>query len=300
MSTRVVFAGSPAVAVPYLRALWAAGFDIRGVVTREDARQGRKGVMTPTAVAQAAVELNLPVIKANTLRDVDVPESDIGVVVAYGGLVPPRLLAEPTHGWLNVHFSVLPKYRGAAPVQRALWDGQQASGISIFRLVHELDAGPVYFSRAIPFSDGETASEALARIAASTTDELVGTLRLVVSNVIAATEQTGEVTYAPKLFREDGRIDWTLDARTVVNRIRAVTSEPGAYTTVNGESLGIARVGNVTGPSCAPGVVVVDAARVFVGTSDTSVELLEVKPSGKTTMPAADWARGLRSSVVCE
>ncbi|MEY4319736.1 MAG: hypothetical protein RL378_840, partial [Actinomycetota bacterium] len=133
-----MFAGSPVVAVPYLRALHGAGFDIRAVVTRNDSRQGRKGVLTSTAVAAVAEELGLSVVKTNSLRDVDLPEVEIGVVVAYGGLVPPPLLAEPAHGWVNVHFSVLPKYRGAAPVQRALWDGEPTSGISIFRLVEDL------------------------------------------------------------------------------------------------------------------------------------------------------------------
>jgi methionyl-tRNA formyltransferase len=300
MSTRIVFAGSPEVAVPYLRALHDARFDIRAVITREDSRQGRKGIVTPTAVARVATELNLPIIKANSLREVEIPEVDIGVVVAYGGLVPPRLLSEPTHGWANVHFSVLPKYRGAAPVQRSLWNGESASGISIFRLVPEMDAGPVYFSRSIPFEGTETASEALARIANSTTDELVGTLRLVVTDAVTAIEQTGDHSFAPKMTREDGRIDWSLDASTIITRIRAVTTEPGAYTNVNGEPLAIERVAREIGPPFPRGEVVDGAGRVFVGTGSDSVELLEVKPAGKTMMSAADWVRGQRSSLVCE
>jgi methionyl-tRNA formyltransferase len=140
MSTSIVFAGSPDVAVPYLRALYDAGFDIRAVITREDSRQGRKGTLTSTAVASVAEELGLSVVKTNSLRDVDLPEVHIGVVVAYGGLVPPRLLDEPAHGWVNVHFSLLPKFRGAAPLQRAMWDGEPTTGVSIFRLVEELDA----------------------------------------------------------------------------------------------------------------------------------------------------------------
>jgi len=300
MSARIVFAGSPEVAVPYLRALHGAGFDIRAVVTREDSRQGRKGVVTPTAVARAATELNLPIIKANSLREIDIPEVDIGVVVAYGGLVPPRLLAQPTHGWTNVHFSVLPKYRGAAPVQRALWDGESTTGISIFRLVTEMDAGPVYFSRSIPFGDSESASDALARIADTTTDNLVETIRLVVTDALSATDQTGDPSFAPKLTREDGRIDWSLGASTVISRIRAVTAEPGAYTRVEGQSLAIGRVAREIGPVFPRGEIVVNSGRVFVGTGHDSVELLEVKPAGKTVMSAADWARGHRSSLVCE
>jgi methionyl-tRNA formyltransferase len=163
-----------------------------------------------------------------------------------------------------------------------------------------MDAGPVYFSRSIPFDDSETASEALARIASSTTDELVGTLRLVVTDAISATEQMGVPSFAPKMTREDGRIDWSLGASTVISRIRAVTNEPGAFTSVNGESLAISRVASEIGLAFPRGEVVASAGRVFVGTGNESVELLEVKPAGKTMMSAADWARGHRISLVCE
>ncbi len=293
-----MFAGSPVVAVPYLRALHGAGFDIRAVITRNDSRQGRKGVLTSTAVATVAEELGLSVVKTNSLRDVDLPEVEIGVVVAYGGLVPPRLLAEPAHGWVNVHFSVLPKYRGAAPVQRALWDGEPTSGISIFRLVEDLDAGPVYVSRSIPFEDDETASDALERFADSTTDDLVQTLRLIATDAVTPTLQIGEPSFAPKFSRDDGRIDWSLGATTVIQRIRAVTREPGAHTYVNGESIAILRVVSDIGPQLPLGEVVVIDGQVFVGTVDASVGLLEVKPAGKKAMPAMDWLRGQRTSVV--
>ncbi len=293
-----MFAGSPVVAVPYLRALHGAGFDIRAVITRNDSRQGRKGVLTSTAVATVAEELGLSVVKTNSLRDVDLPEVEIGVVVAYGGLVPPRLLAEPAHGWVNVHFSVLPKYRGAAPVQRALWDGEPTAGISIFRLVEDLDAGPVYVSRSIPFEDDETASDALERFADSTTDDLVQTLRLIATDAVTPTLQIGEPSFAPKFSRDDGRIDWSLGATTVIQRIRAVTREPGAHTYVNGESIAILRVVSDIGPQLPLGEVVVIDGQVFVGTVDASVGLLEVKPAGKKAMPAMDWLRGQRTSVV--
>jgi methionyl-tRNA formyltransferase len=300
MSTRIVFAGSPDVAAPYLRALQAAQFDIRAVITREDSRQGRKGVVTPTAIATVAEELGLPVIKANSLRHVDVPEVEIAVVVAYGGMVPPRLLDAPANGWINVHFSVLPKYRGAAPVQRAMWDGEPAAGISIFRLVEELDAGPVYFSRTIAFEDDETASDTLDRLAISTTDELIGTLRLITTGAISPVGQRGEPSFAPKLTREDGRIDWSLNAETVIQRIRAVSREPGAHTSLNGELIAVLRVASQIGPSCPIGAVVVSDGHVYAGTADASVELLEVKPAGKTAMSAMAWARGQRASLVFE
>ena len=297
MNTRIVFAGSPQVAVPYLTALVASEFDVISVVTREDSPQGRKRTVTPTPVATAAVELGIPVIKANTLRDVDIPTADLGIVVAYGGLVPERLLESPTHGWMNVHFSVLPEYRGAAPVQRALWDGRTGTGITIFRLVRELDAGPIYFSRTIPVGANENASEVLERVSQSTTDDLVATARLVVANALHPHDQEGEPSTAPKLSREDGRVDWTLPARTIESRVRAVTSEPGAFTTLGGEPFGLVRIAPAIGESVGVGRVVMITERVFTGTGDGNVELIDVKPAGKSVMTATDWWRGVRDAV---
>lgn len=296
---RIVFAGSPTVAVPYLRALHEADCDIVAVITRTDSPVGRKKVVTPTAVATEAERLGLRVIKSNSLTSIDIPFVDVGVVVAYGGLVPRRLLSEPRHGWVNVHFSELPLYRGAAPVQRALWDGRDASGISIFRLVEELDAGPILFSKSIPFLPNENATEALARFAETTTADLVGTLRLLDAGAIVEQAQSGEPSFAPKFTREDGRVVWTGGSEKVHHRIRAVNTEPGAFTMLNGEPFGIVAIAPLRGdaPLLDPGVVHHSAEGVFVGTGDGSVELVVVKPFSKTAMPAGDWARGVRSTV---
>ena len=300
MNTRIVFAGSPQVSVHYLTALITSEFDVVSVITREDSPQGRKRVVAPTPVAMAAVDLGIPVIKANTLRDVEIPPADLGIVVAYGGLVPERLLDAPTHGWVNVHFSVLPEYRGAAPVQRALWDGRADTGITIFRLVRELDAGPIYFARSIPFDPHETASEALDRVAQNTTDDLVATARLVVADALQPHDQEGEPSMAPKLSREDGRIDWTLPAVSIATRVRAVTSEPGAFTTLGGEPFGIVRVATDPSESVGVGRVVMSNDRVVTGTGDGNVELIDVKPAGKAVMAATDWWRGVRDTVTFE
>lgn len=298
MSTRIIFAGSPAVAVPYLRALHNSEFDIVAVITRADSPQGRKRILTPTAVALEAERLWLPVIKVNSLREVDLPDADLGVIVAYGGLVPRSLLNHPADGWINVHFSLLPEYRGAAPLQRAMWDGRNSTGISIFRLVEELDAGPILMAREIPFVDDETASEALDRISESTADELVATMRLMESGVVTAAPQAGIATHAPKFVRDDGRIDWRGDAVTIAHRVRAVTREPGAFTTLNGEPFGISAVTPTTEASNVPvGSVVSNHAGVYVATGDCLLELRTVTPQGKQPMQASDWARGLRMSV---
>jgi methionyl-tRNA formyltransferase len=297
MTSRLVFAGSPAVAVPYLDALVAAGFDVVSVISRAPSPRGRKRELTQTPVAVAATRHGIPVIETNSLRDVSLPECDLAVVVAYGGLVPANLLDSPKHGWINVHFSVLPAYRGAAPIQRSIFNGDATGGISIFRLVTELDAGPVLFSRAIAYEPNETATEALARFASETTDELVGTIRLLKTGGLHAVDQVGEPTFASKFTREDGRVDWSLPAATIAARIRGVTDEPGAFTTLDEQSFGIVRVLPRDGSAGAPGEVSLVDGAVLVGAGDGSIELVMVKPAGKALMAAADWFRGRRGEV---
>ena len=293
----IIFAGSPAVAVPSLRAL-AAAHTVVAVVTREDSPVGRKRELTPTAVALAAAELGLPILKANSLRGLELPSADIGVVVAYGGLVPDALLDEPTFGWVNAHFSLLPALRGAAPVQRGLWNGDESTGITIFQLVSELDAGPVFHQREIYFEPTETATEALTRLSESTVADLVETVDGIVSGELVSHEQLGLATFAPKFSRDDGHISWLLPARTVYNRIRGLTAEPGAFTFHGEQRIGIVAARLSHGTSGPAGHVTIDNGHVYVGTGDGTIELLTVKPAGKNAMAAMDWARGLRAEAV--
>ncbi len=297
---RVVFAGSPVVAVPYLRALHNAGLAIAAVITRADSPVGRKRVVTPTAIGREAERLGLPTIKANSLRTTDIPDVDLGIVVAYGGMIPNRLLERPRFGWINVHFSILPLYRGAAPLQRALWDGRDSTGITIFQLVAELDAGPVFVSREIPFESEETATEALSRVANRTTEDLVAVVRQIGAHTISPHPQSGVVSLAPRFVREDGRVSWSEPSAVIHRKIRAVTDEPGAYTTVAGETFGIIRVATGDGTVLSAGEVRATPAGVFVGTGDSALELLVVRPAGKPAMSAADWGRGLRATVTFE
>lgn len=294
---RIIFAGSPDVAVPYLIAL-SAQHDIVTVITRADSPVGRKRVITPTSIAVAAEELGLPVLKTNSLREVELPEADLGVVVAFGGLVPDAMLDEPAHGWINVHFSLLPALRGAAPVQRGLWNGDNSTGISIFHLVSELDAGPLYHQREIFFEPGETATEALARISTITVDDLLDTVDGIIAGELEAHAQVGQQTFAPKFTRDEGHISWLLPAAVIDQRIRALTEEPGAFSFHGENRIGIVRARLSYAESSYAGGVVVANGHVYVGTSDGTVELLEVRPAGKNTMPAIDWARGLRGETV--
>lgn len=293
---RIIFAGSPAVAVPFLRTL-APHHEIVTVVTRVDSPVGRKHTLTPTPVAAAADELGLNCLKTNSLRGVSLPPADLGVIVAYGGMVPKDLLDWPASGWINAHFSLLPQYRGAAPLQRGIWNGDESTGLSVFRLVEELDAGPLAYQRPIRLRDSESASEALERIAQDSAPEFLQVVEEMLSGSLPLIPQHGAVSLAPKFEREDGRIDFTQDAMTVERRIRAVTTEPGAFADSGDVAIIVERARVEASKILEPGEVVFTGKNVYVGTATTALELLLVKPSGKSSMPAVDWARGLRSTI---
>lgn len=300
---RLVFAGTPAPAVPSLRTLAARGHDIRLAVTRSDAPLGRKRVLTPSPVATAAVELGIEVVRADRL-DAEVTERivgeapDLGVIVAYGGLVREPLLSAPRHGWINLHFSLLPRWRGAAPVQRALIAQDRTTGASVFQLVAALDAGDVFGEIELPIPDGATAGELLDRLALTGADLLADVVESIADGTAIATPQVGEPTYAHKLDDEDGRIRWGEPREAVLGRIGGVTPEPGAHTTVAGARLKILSASPAEAPTPAlePAAIVADGGRVLVGTGTHPVVLDTVQPAGKGAMRAADWWRGVRDA----
>jgi len=296
---RLVFAGTPAVAVPTLRAL-AAHHDVAAVVTRPDAPLGRKRVLTPSPVAAAAAELGLPVIKAARLdaeatAQIEALRADLGVIVAYGGIVREPLLSAPTHGWINLHFSLLPAWRGAAPVQRALINGDAELGVSVFQLVPELDAGNVFAMRTVDLpadSTADVALEVLAEDGALLTRDIVADIA---AGTATATVQTGAVSLAPKLSLEDGLLDWDQPSTSVFARFRGVTPEPGAHTTIMGERLKILAAAAADASDLAPGELRGTKSAVLIGTATNALEVTRVQPAGKGAMNAADWWRGLRS-----
>lgn len=297
---RVVFAGTPEAAVPTLRRLAEGPHDIVTVVTRPDAPQGRKRVLTPSPVAGVAEELGLPVLKTARLdeRATDAILSlapDLGVVVAYGGLVREPLLSAPAHGWINLHFSRLPRWRGAAPVQRALIAGDETLGACVFALVPELDAGDVYALLDYEPPAMSTAGDvldALAHRGAYLVADVVGALA---SGTAHAEPQEGEPTLAPKLTIDDGWLDWSQPADDVLARWRGVTPEPGAHTTVAGTRVKIlrARPGAHAG-ELAPGRIAQSGRDILIGTATEPIAVDRVQPAGKASMAAADWWRGLR------
>lgn len=302
MPLRIVFAGTPSAAVPGLRALAASEHEVVAVITREDAPLGRKRVLTPTPVAVAAEELGIPVLKANRIAPlearVEALRPDLGVIVAYGGLIREPLLSTPRLGWINLHFSLLPRWRGAAPVQRALIAGDRETGAAVFQLVPELDAGPVFGTITQPIGRNETAGHLLEVLAESGAALLTEVVDALDAGTATAVEQAGEVTLAPKLELEDGRLDWSRPAAELDARIRGTTPEPGAFAVLSGdERLKVRDAAIAHGEgSLAAGEFDLRGGRLLVGTGSDPLHLVTVHPAGKRSMPAADWWRGRQRS----
>ena len=298
---RLVFAGTPAAAIPTLRRL-ATEHDIAAVVTRPDAPLGRKRVLTPSPVAAVAAELGIPVIKAVRLDEeasarIAALRPDLGVIVAYGGLVREPLLSTPARGWINLHFSLLPQWRGAAPVQRALIAGDPELGASVFQLVPELDAGDVFATRTIPVPEGATADVALDVLAVDGAQLTAEVVAGIAAGTAHAAPQTGTATLAPKLSLEDGLLDWSLPLDAVYARYRGATPEPGAHTTVDGLRVKILEAGRATdAEALPPGAIAASSSALLIGTSTEPLAVTRLQPAGKAAMSALDWWRGQRGA----
>ena len=268
-------------------------------MTRADAPIGRKRVLTPSPVAQAAGELGLPIIKADRLdaaatEEITALGADLGVIVAYGGLVREPLLSTPTHGWINLHFSLLPRWRGAAPVQRALIAGDRTTGAAVFQLVPQLDAGDVYAQLRYDIPRGATAGEVLDALAERGAALIAGVVDDIASGGAHALPQTGEPTLAPKLTLADGALDLEDPADAVLDRYRGTTPEPGAHVVVDGQRLKV--LAALRGPDepLDPGAFAAVGRDILLGTGEGTLLVKTVQPAGKGPMPAADWWRGLR------
>ncbi|MBU5424362.1 methionyl-tRNA formyltransferase [Cellulomonas hominis] len=300
---RLLFAGTPAVALPSLDALLASRHEVVAVLTRPDARAGRGRTLTPSPVKERALEAGIEVLTPTTLRDPEIEEQlaaiapDAAPVVAYGNLVPPAVLDLPRHGWVNLHFSVLPAWRGAAPVQHAIIAGDEVTGASTFRLEAGLDTGPVYGTLTETIRPTDTAGDLLGRLADAGSGLLVRTLDALEEGILTPVPQPGDgIRLAPRLSTEDALVRWRHPAMAVDRRVRGCTPAPGAWTTLpDGTRLGLGPVRpapEVT--DLAPGEVRVGRGEVLVGTGTHAVRLGEVRPAGKKAMAAADWARGAR------
>jgi methionyl-tRNA formyltransferase len=312
---RLVFAGTPEVAVTSLRALLASRHEVAAVVTRPDAPAGRGRRVEPSPVATLARSEGLEVLTParprepvflDRLREI---APDCCPVTAYGALLPQSALDVPRHGWVNLHFSLLPAWRGAAPVQHAVLHGDEITGATTFSLVAEMDAGPVYGVVTEPIQPADTSGDLLARLATSGSQLLVATLDGIEDGTLRAVPQPADgVSFAPKITPADARVDWKLPAHIIDRVIRGCTPEPGAWTEYAGERVKLWPVTLAGGPASGDpasdelaglpaGELRIARGAVHVGTGSAPVRLGDVQPPGKRRMPAADWARGLRAGA---
>jgi methionyl-tRNA formyltransferase len=316
---RLVFAGTPAASVPSLDALLGSRHEVAAVVTRPDAPAGRGLKLGPSPIAERAAAAGVEILRPARPRDPEFVERltqiapDCCPVTAYGALIPQHVLDIPAQGWVNLHFSLLPAWRGAAPVQHAILHGDEVTGATTFRLVRELDAGPVFGVLTEPILESDTAGSLLERLSVAGAGLLVTTLDMIESGELAAREQPAEgISLAPKFATADAELNWKLAAPAVDRLIRACTPAPGAWTRLDGTRIKLGPVvvqpagrdrrpgaastaaGPGTEPELGPGELRVLRDGVFVGTGTHPVRLGEVQADGKRRMSAADWARGLR------
>ncbi|CAL9378579.1 methionyl-tRNA formyltransferase [Streptomyces werraensis] len=300
---KLVFAGTPEVAVPALDALLASGrHEVAAVVTRPDAPAGRGRRLVASPVAERAEEAGIEVLKPVRPKDPDFLERlreigpDCCPVVAYGALLPRVALDVPAHGWVNLHFSLLPAWRGAAPVQHAVMAGDEITGATTFLIEEGLDSGPVYGTVTEEIRPTDTSGDLLTRLAFAGAGLLAATMDGIEDGTLKAVPQPAEgVSLAPKVNVEDARVDWRAPALRVDRVVRGCTPAPGAWTTFRGERLKIVQARPVPERTdLTSGQLSAGKNNVYVGTGSYAVELLWVQPQGKKPMRGADWARGVR------
>jgi methionyl-tRNA formyltransferase len=299
---RIIFAGTPEPALPSLRRLIdSPHHDVVAVLTRPDAASGRRGRPSPSPVAQLAADAGIPVLRpqrpngAEFVAELAALAPDCCAVVAYGALLRDGLLAVPPLGWINLHFSLLPAWRGAAPVQAAIAAGDEVTGATTFRIEPSLDSGPVYGVVTETVRSTDTAGDLLDRLAVSGATLLEKTLDGIADGSLTAVPQPADgITVAPKITVEEARVRWDLPAQVVDRRIRAVTPNPGAWTMVGDLRVKLGPVRVSEAEPLPPGVIQVDRQDVRIGTASLPVVLGDVQPPGKRPMKAADWARGAR------
>lgn len=299
---RLIFAGTPEVTLPSLDALAASSHELVAVVTRPDAPAGRGRRLVRSPAGAWADERGIEVLTPQRPREPEFQERlrqlapDCVPVVAYGALVPPSALEIPKHGWVNLHFSLLPAWRGAAPVQHAVLHGDEVTGASVFELEAGMDTGPVYGTLTEQIRATDTSGDLLARLATEGAGLLVAVLDAIEAGTARAHPQPADgISMAPKISVDDARVRWNDPAFAVDRRIRACTPAPGGWTTLRDERLKLGPVRPVANAAAlAPGELRVERTQVLVGTATTPVILGEVRAAGKKPMSASDWARGLR------
>ena len=295
---KIAVAASPEVAIPTLEFLLESEHELALIISRPDSQVGRGRELTPTAVSTWALANDIELYRPNKAADFDerLKSFDLVVTIGYGVLLPDSILAQPKYGFINLHFSMLPKLRGAAPAQRAIIDGFTETGITVFQLDAGMDTGPIYLQTKYPIKPNTTSGELLTELALLGPSAIAQTISAIESGIKPVPQDHALATSASKLVKAEAQIDWSETAANIVNRILGFAPNPGATAKFRGEVLRIMRA-RVSEQHLAVGEISSINGSVFVGTSTTAVELLEVTPAGKKTMPASAWANGARFAV---
>ncbi|CAM3948651.1 methionyl-tRNA formyltransferase [Paenibacillus alkaliterrae] len=304
---RIVFMGTPEFAVPALKLLLEQNYNVVAVVTQPDRPKGRKKTLTPPPVKEAALSFGLPVLQPERMRSTEAVAAvaelkpDLIVTAAYGQILPKAVLELPRLGCINVHGSLLPKYRGGAPIQRSIINGESTTGVTIMYMAEGLDTGDMISVVQLPITDEDTSGTMFEKLSIAGAELLGKTLPSIIAGEAKAEPQQDELaSYAPNLTREDERIDWNKSARHLFNQVRGLSPMAGAFTFLYGEvfkiwACAVVRDGAESASAAAPGTVIAaDNNGIIVQTGDGMLALKEIQPAGKRTMSAADWLKGAR------
>lgn len=300
---KVVVASSSPVAIPLISALRASNnHQLLSLLTNPDKATGRgmHVVANELAIWADKMDINIekPVNNDELEKIIDNSKPEIVITIAYGRLIPVELLDIPKFGWINVHFSLLPRWRGAAPVQWAILSGDKQTGITVFKLDKGMDTGPVYLEQITPIDDKENSDEVLNRLSQIGSDLALRSIELISEGVTPMPQPSNGITLAPKLSKNDGKLDWGQKSSQVINRFRALASNPGVWSSLGDLRIKIDSLVAVSVPyQIEPAVIVVDGKRLYVGVLDGAVEILRLTPAGRSQMSAAEFIRGLSSRV---
>jgi len=293
----VAVAATADVAIPTLEWLVKSEHQLLRVITTPDSKAGRGKVLTPSPVAKWADEHNLEIYKPESLEEMKTVFQGVDAVlaIAYGRILSSDVLNIPKHGFLNLHFSLLPAYRGAAPVQRTILSGDAGTGISIFKIDENLDTGPIYLQKEFKISENSSSDEVLSSLANLGPSAFDTVFEMIEQGVAPTAQSATGVSFAPKITKEEAKIDWHSPAKQIMDAVRAFTSNPGAWTSHRGSLLKITEMLHGGGnQKLEPGALCVVGKRLFIGTSSDSVEIMKIIPSGKKEMAASDWINGAR------
>ena len=296
---KIIIASSSLVAIPLILELEkAAAHELSALITNPDKATGRGQQIEPNELAAWCQEKNLKVFKPENPQElsqvVSDAEADLAITIAYGHLIPEQMLQKNKYGWLNVHFSLLPKWRGAAPVQHSILNGEKSTGISIFKLDKGMDSGPIYLTQSVDISDSDSTESLLERMSVIGAKLTLEVLALVESRVAPTAQKLDGISFAPKLNKEDGRLDWNQDVGSILNRYRALSQNPGVWSNLGQMRIKIDAMRiSYTSQEIKPGEILIHQEKIFVGAKNGVIEIERLTPAGRNQMSAAEYSRGL-------